>query len=93
VKLVGQSPAVLKAQGAILRRLSASASEAESEQLEIEIGSFIKIGSPPNLSTYQVESISQTGIVRCIDPTDDDEPYVELPLAEANELFNKYIRY
>jgi hypothetical protein len=91
VKVSGNASAVLKAQDAVLKR--AVVSDAESEELEVQVGSHVRIGTPPILVTYEVESISASGIVRCIDPTDDEEPAVELTLREANELYNKYIRY
>ena len=71
------------------------ASDGESEDLEVQVGDYIRIGSPPNLDLYIVESIDSNGRVCCKDPTNDSDDSVPLflSLAEANGWYNKYIRY
>jgi hypothetical protein len=91
LKVSGNAPAVIKAQSAVLT--NSVPSDVESEDLEVRVGVLIQLGSPPNLVTYVVDSISENGTVCCKDPTDDDEPPVYLSTAEANHSYNKYIRY
>jgi hypothetical protein len=91
VKVKGDAPAVAKAQALFLS--DGVPSDVESEDLEVSPGVCIRIGNPPNLNTYIVDSIDSNGQVCCKDPTDDSDPPVYLSLEEANELYNKYIRY
>jgi hypothetical protein len=93
VKVMGSAPAVVKAQSVVLATGVSSASDVESEDLEVCVGAYIRIGTPPNLNTYVIESIDSNGTVCCKDATDDNEDPVFLSLAEANELYNRYIRY
>jgi hypothetical protein len=90
IKVRGDSPAVMKAQNVVLT--TGVVSDVESEELEVRAGVYIRIGTPPNLITYIVESIDD-GMVCCKDPTDNSEPPVFLTVDEANELYNRYIRY
>jgi hypothetical protein len=90
---MGNAPAVMKAQSVVLATGVSSASDVESEDLEVSVGAYIRIGSPPNLNTYVIESIDSVGTVCCKDVTDDNEAPVFLSLEEANELYNRYIRY
>jgi hypothetical protein len=90
-KVRGNSPAVLKAQGVVLS--TEVVSDVESEDLEVTEGVLIRLGSPPHLSTYIVDSIDTAGNVFCKDPTDENEAPVILKLEEANRIYNKYIRY
>jgi hypothetical protein len=89
-KVLGNSHAVIKAQSAVLT--AAVVSDVESEELEVRVGVYIRIGIPPNLETYVVDSIDN-GLIHCKDPTDDDADVVVLSIEEANELYNRYIRY
>jgi hypothetical protein len=91
VKVKASSVAVRKAQCAFLR--DGVISDVESEDLEVSAGEFIRIGVPPNLHTYFVDSIDSNGVVCCKDATDENEPPVYMSLKEANTLYNKYIRY
>jgi hypothetical protein len=68
-------------------------SDVESEDLEVSIGEYIRVGEPPNLNTYVVESIDSNGVVCCRDATDDNEDPIYMSLKEANRRYNKYIRY
>jgi hypothetical protein len=74
-KLRGSSQAVLKAQSAVLS--TTVVSDVKSEELEVRPGVYIRIGSPPQLETYVVDSIDN-GVVRCKDPTDDKADTVVL---------------
>jgi hypothetical protein len=91
VKVKGNSPAVLKAQGIVLS--TGLSSEGESEDLDITEGDLIRIGTPTHLTTYVVHSIDGDGNVCCKDPTDDQEGLVYLTMDEAKRRFNEYIRY
>jgi hypothetical protein len=90
LKLRGNSKAVMKAQSAVLT--NAVVLDVESEELEVRAGAYIRIGTPPQLETYVVDSVDN-GLVQCKDPTDDDADTVVLTVSEANELYNRYIRY
>jgi hypothetical protein len=89
-KLMGNAAAVIKAQSSVLS--SSVVSDVESEELEVRPGVLIRVGNPPNLETLQVDSVEK-GMVRCKDPADSDADTVVLGLTEANELYNRYIRY
>jgi hypothetical protein len=89
-KLIGNAPAVIKAQSAVLGH--AVVSDVESEELEVRPGVLIRIGTPPDLETFVVDSVNE-GVVRCKDPTDDEAETVILSVQEANDLYNRYIRY
>jgi hypothetical protein len=91
VKVRGNAPAVVKAQAVALA--TESNSDVESVDLEISEGDLIRLGSPPHLTTYIVDSIDQNGQVRCKDPTDDNEPHIIITREEANLRYNRYIRY
>jgi hypothetical protein len=91
VKLPGNAPAVVKAQGVVLT--GDITSDQESEDLEVREGVLIRLGSPPHLTTYIVDSIGNDGMVRCVDATDENEAPVFLTLEEAKTRYNKYIRY
>lgn len=91
VKLKGGSIAVRKAQAMFLN--NAVVSDVESEDLEVSIGDYLRIGVEPNLNTYVVESIDAKGIVCCRDATDDHEQPIYMTLKEANYQYNKYTRY
>jgi hypothetical protein len=51
------------------------------------------LGSPPNLTTYIVDSIDLEGQVCCMDPTDENAPPIFISIDEANQRYNRYIRY
>jgi hypothetical protein len=89
-KLRGNAQAVIKAQSAVLS--NPVVSDVESKELEVRVGVYIRIGVPPNLETYVVNSV-EDGKVRCKDPTDEDAQTVILTVCKANELYNRYIRY
>jgi hypothetical protein len=84
VKVQGNSPAILKAQAVVLS--DGAPSDVESEDLEVSVGVYIRIGTHPNLITHVVECIDDNGRVRCRDATDDEQAPVYLSLVEANEL-------
>jgi hypothetical protein len=91
-KVRGNAPAVLKAQGIVLS--TEITSDGESEDLSVSIGDLIRLGSPPNLTTYIVDSIDyNTGKVCCKDAADEDEPHVFITLEAAKKQYNQYIRY
>jgi hypothetical protein len=69
------------------------ASDAESEDLDICVGALIRLGSPPHLNTYIVESIECDGTVCCKDPADEHEAPVFITMVEAKRRYNEYIRY
>lgn len=91
VKLKGSSLAVRKAQSIFLN--DGVASDVESEDIEVSEGDYIRIGVPPHLNTYVVDSIDCNGLVCCKDVTDDNEEPIYMSLKEANLQYNKYIRY
>jgi hypothetical protein len=91
VKVRGSSLAVRKAQGMFLN--NDVPSDVESEDIEVSVGEYIRIGVPPNLNTYVVVSIDNNGIVCCADASDENTAPIYMPLKKANFLYNKYIRY
>jgi hypothetical protein len=91
VKLKGCSLAVRKAQGLFLN--DGISSDVESEDIEAAVGDYIRIGAPPHLNTYVVESIDSNGLVCCKDATDENDEPIYMSLKEANLQYNKYIRY
>jgi hypothetical protein len=91
VKVKGCALSVRKAQGLFLNQ--GVVSDVESEDIEVSVGEFIRIGVPPNLNTYEIESIDENGVVCCRDATDNSGDPVFMSLKEANALYNKYIRY
>jgi hypothetical protein len=91
IKVRGNSPVVVKAQSVVLT--GDSFSDVESEDLEVSEGVLIRLGLPPNLSTYIVESIDIGGRVCCKDSTDELAVPVFLSLKEAKRRYNQYIRY
>jgi hypothetical protein len=95
VKVRGNSTgsAARKAQGIFLNVGALAASDVESEDIEVGVGDYIRIGDPPALLLYEVESIDSNGVVCCKDATDSSHDRVHMSLKEANELYNKYIRY
>jgi hypothetical protein len=90
LKLRGNAQAVIKAQSAVLS--NSVVSDVESEELEVQVGVYIRIGVPPNLETYVVDSVEDR-IVRCKDPTNQNAHTVILTVSKANELYNRHIRY
>jgi hypothetical protein len=91
VKVRGNAPAVVKAQGIALT--ADSNFDVESEDLEISEGSLIRLGLPPHLTTYIVDSIDSEDQVCCMDPTDENAPPTFISIDEANQRYNRYIRY
>jgi hypothetical protein len=91
VKLRGSSAAVRKAQCVFFNK--GVVSDVESEDIKISVGDCIRIGAPPRLLTYIVDSIDQNGIVCCKDVSNDTVEPVYMSLKEANKQYNKYIRY
>jgi hypothetical protein len=91
VKVHGSSLAVRKAQGMFLN--TGEISDVDSEDLEVSVGEYLRIGVPPHLHTYIVDSIDSNGVVCCKDATDENEEPIFMSLNEANYIYNKYIRY
>jgi hypothetical protein len=92
LKLKGRSAAVRKAQSLFLNP-EGIVSDVESEDIEVNVGDYIRIGTPPNLNTYVVDSIDQNGVVCCKDVTECNDEPIYMSLKEANSQYNKYIRY
>jgi hypothetical protein len=90
VKVKGNAPAVIKAQGVVLS--TGLSMDAKSEDLDILEGDLIRLGTPTHLTTYIVDSIDVDGNVCCKDPTKDHADLVYLTMEEAKRRFNEYIR-
>jgi hypothetical protein len=76
----------VKAQGVVLA--TKLASDMESKDLDVSKGDVIRLGSPPHLSTYMVDSFDINGNVCCKDPTDENEAPVFNSLEEAKQRYN-----
>jgi hypothetical protein len=85
-KVKGSSLAVRKAQGIFLN--DGAALDVESG----DIGDYLRIGVPPHLNTYVLDSINND-VVCCKNVTDENDTPIFMLLQEANLQYNKYISY
>jgi hypothetical protein len=91
VKVKGGLLAVRKAQGMFLN--DGAVSDVESEDISVGVGDCICIGNYLELFTDVVDSIDENGVVCYKEVTNDTGEAVYISLEEANERYNKYIRY